>query len=231
MPSEGSAGKERRGGRPTRKDAAALTQRLVATATDLFLKHGFEKTSMDMVSAEAGISKPTIYARFANKGDLFEAAVSELGHHKLGELEAIVVSKDDPHARLHDLAQQLLDIMIDPQVIALERIIAGEAHQFPELAHRMYLEGGERVTAITANLLRQLDAYGDRTDEAARLDAQILFSLIVLPPLRRAMLESGEGKPIDYGLLERSLEIFVAGAMSSGPSKLRHHSAHLQAAT
>jgi len=230
MPPEGSGGNERRGGRPTRKGAVALTKRLVATATDLFLKHGFEKTSMDMVSAEAGISKPTIYARFANKADLFEAAVTELGNRKLEELEAIVVSKDDARARLHDLARQLLDIMIDPQVIALERIIAGEAHQFPELAHRMYLEGGDRVTAITANLLRQLDAYGNRTDEAARLDAQILFGLIVLPPLRRAMLESGKNKPIDYKLLERSLEIFVTGAMSGGPGKLEHDSTCFQAA-
>lgn len=213
MPPEGSGGKERRGGRPTRKDAAALTKRLVATATDLFLKHGFEKTSMDMVSAEAGISKPTIYARFANKADLFEAAVTELGHRKMRELEAIIVPKGDAHERLHDLARQLLDIMIDPQVIALERIIAGEAHQFPELAHRMYLEGGERVTAITASLLRQLDAYGNRTDEAARLDAQILFGLIVLPPLRRAMLESNAEKALDCALLERSIDIFVAGAM------------------
>lgn len=121
--------------------------------------------------------------------------------------------------------------MIDPQVIALERIIAGEAHQFPELAHRMYQEGGQRVTAITANLLRQLEAYADCPEEAVRQDAQILFGLIVLPPLRRAMLESGEGKTIDCALLERSIEIFVAGAMSSEPGKVQRHSASSQAAT
>lgn len=211
------ATRERRGGRPSREEAAALTRRIVETATELFLRHGFEKTSMDMVSAEAGISKPTIYARFANKADLFEAAVTELGQRKMDELEAIVVSKNNASGRLHDLARQLLDIMIGPQVIALERIIAGEAHQFPELAHRMYLEGGERVTAITANLLRQLDAYADRADEALRLDAQILFGLIVLPPLRRAMLESRAGMAVDRALLERSIDIFVAGAMGETP--------------
>lgn len=210
--------RERRGGRPSREEAAALTRRIVDTATDLFLRHGFEKTSMDMVSAEAGISKPTIYARFANKAELFEAAVMELAQRKMDELEAIVVSADGTRRRLHDLARQLLDIMIDPQVIALERIVAGEAHQFPDLAHRMYLEGGERVTAITANLLRQLDAYAGRPDEAVRLDAQILFGLIVLPPLRRAMLESA-GEPVDGALLDRAIDIFVAGAMGEGPDR------------
>ena len=213
--------RERRGGRPSREEAAALTSRIVDTATDLFLRHGFEKTSMDMVSAEAGISKPTIYARFTNKADLFEAAVMKLGHRKFDELEAIAVSKGEARGRLNDLARQLLDVMIDPQVIALERIIAGEAHQFPELANRMYLEGGERVTVITANLLRQLDAYADRPDECVRLDAQILFGLIVLPPLRRAMLESQAGMAVDRALLERSIDIFVAGAMSAEPSSDR----------
>jgi hypothetical protein len=60
--------------------------------------------------------------------------------------------------------------------------------------------------------------YAGRADEAVRLDAQILFGLIVLPPLRRAMLESA-GEPVDCALLDRAIDIFVAGAMGEGSDR------------
>jgi len=204
---------DRKVGRPSRKAAAAIPKRIIATATGLFLQHGFEKTSMDTVAAESGISKRTVYARFSSKADLFEAVIMALGDRKLEELAAVEVAGGSPAQRLFDLASKLLGIMVEPQVIALERIIAGEAQQFPELAHRLYQEAGERVTTITANLLRQLQAYEGRSEEELRRDAQVLFGLIVLPPLRRSMLGSDDCPAIDHELLKRSIEIFVAGAL------------------
>lgn len=208
--------RERRGGRPSRQEAAAIPRRIVATATELFLRHGFEKTSMDTVAAESGISKRTVYARFSSKADLFEAIVMQLGDRKLAELAALEVPGGSAAQRLFELARKLLDIMVEPQVIALERIIASEAQQFPELANRMYQEAGERVTTITANLLRQMEAYDGRSEEELRRDAQVLFGLIVLPPLRRSMLGNDENPAIDHDLLKRSIEIFVAGALGEG---------------
>ncbi|MCG6115400.1 MAG: TetR/AcrR family transcriptional regulator [Mesorhizobium sp.] len=210
---------DRKVGRPSRKAAAAIPRRIIATATDLFLRNGFEKTSMDTVAAESGISKRTVYARFSSKADLFEAVIMELGDRKLEELAAVEVAGGSPAQRLFDLARKLLDIMVEPQVIALERIIASEAQQFPELAHRLYQEAGERVTTITANLLRQLEAYDGRSEEELRRDAQVLFGLIVLPPLRRSMLGNDDFPAIDHDLLKRSIEIFVAGALGEDIGK------------
>ena len=58
------------------------------------------------------------------------------------------------------------------------------------------------MTTITANLLRQLQAYEGRSEEELRRDAQVLFGLIVLPPLRRSMLGSDDCPAIDHETAE-----------------------------
>jgi AcrR family transcriptional regulator len=42
-------------------------------AFDLFLKRGYEGTSMDAIAAAAGVTKPVVYACYASKEELFEA--------------------------------------------------------------------------------------------------------------------------------------------------------------
>lgn len=49
--------------------------RLVSTATELFLKAGYESTSVDSVLAGAGLSKGTFYHHFRSKADLLDAVV------------------------------------------------------------------------------------------------------------------------------------------------------------
>ena len=46
--------------------------RILAAAKPIFLSKGYEAASIDAIAGSAGISKKTIYARFATKEDLFE---------------------------------------------------------------------------------------------------------------------------------------------------------------
>lgn len=48
---------------------------LLKTAMEVFLQFGFKKTSMDLVAKSAGVSRQGIYLHFANKEQLFYAAV------------------------------------------------------------------------------------------------------------------------------------------------------------
>ncbi len=63
------------GGRPTREEAVRRDARLLEVATKLFMERGFESTSIDAVAETAGVSKPTVYARYRDKRDLFTAVL------------------------------------------------------------------------------------------------------------------------------------------------------------
>jgi TetR/AcrR family transcriptional regulator, mexJK operon transcriptional repressor len=63
------------GGRPTREEAVRCDGRLLDFATKLFMERGFECTSIDVVAEAAGVSKPTVYAHYRDKRDLFAAVL------------------------------------------------------------------------------------------------------------------------------------------------------------
>ncbi|HET6307753.1 MAG TPA: helix-turn-helix domain-containing protein, partial [Rhodopila sp.] len=65
----------RRGGRPSREQAALLGDRILDVATELFLAEGYGATSIEAVAQRARISKRTFYHRFPDKAALFDAVL------------------------------------------------------------------------------------------------------------------------------------------------------------
>ena len=47
-------------------------------AKELFLRHGYANTTMEMVAAHAGVSIMTLYRHFRGKDVLFEAVIQRL---------------------------------------------------------------------------------------------------------------------------------------------------------
>lgn len=69
---------KRRVGRPTRQDAAVKTTRLLEVATESFVKHGFDGTTMEAIAQAANMGKQAVYMRYANKESLFLAVLDQL---------------------------------------------------------------------------------------------------------------------------------------------------------
>jgi TetR/AcrR family transcriptional regulator, mexJK operon transcriptional repressor len=81
-------GRRGAGGRPTREEAEVRDVRLLVVATHLFMERGFDGTSIDAVAEAAGISKPTVYARYHDKRDLFAAVLRKRIRDWLAPLSA-----------------------------------------------------------------------------------------------------------------------------------------------
>jgi TetR/AcrR family transcriptional repressor of mexJK operon len=67
-----------RGGRPTRAEAERRQQKLLEIAGAMFMKYGFEGTSVDGVAEAAAMSKRTLYVRYRDKNALFSAVLRSL---------------------------------------------------------------------------------------------------------------------------------------------------------
>jgi TetR/AcrR family transcriptional regulator, mexJK operon transcriptional repressor len=74
------------GGRPTREEAERRHRALLDAATQLFLEGGLNGTSIDAIAERAGVAKRFIYARYADKGELFVAAVGRFVEERLSPL-------------------------------------------------------------------------------------------------------------------------------------------------
>lgn len=201
------------GGRPSRAVSEQISSRILRAATRLFLTHGYEKTSMDAVAARAGMSKRTLYSRFPGKAELFEAVVHGVLGKSLRALEENHALQDTLQDSLSAFAENLLEIALVPDVIAMERVVTGEARQFSELAARLHLRFKDYLVDLLCELIGHFAPERGRPPDAVRLDAELFLAMVVLPPLRRAVLfQSKPGLSAeDRVAIARAVEIFAKG--------------------
>jgi TetR/AcrR family transcriptional repressor of mexJK operon len=126
-------------------------------ATTLFLRHGYAGTTMDDIAALAGITKRTVYNNYPDKEVLFTRIVMEMiayaerfAHGLQGEF-GTVRTPAALRARLHDLGRRMALAIVTPEVIALRRLLIGEARAFPGLG-RAYFDRapGQVIAALAA---------------------------------------------------------------------------------
>jgi len=206
----GSVRPPARGGRPKAADAERLGDAVLEAARTLFTTIGYERTSMDQVAADAGVSKRTVYSRFGTKAQLFSTIIGQLGHKRLDEIEAVAVPEGTPREVLHGLAQLLIDLSINPEIIALERLTADMSHDFPEIAE-IRAHQSQRMIAIIMRYLEQIQNDEPAPVEQLKHDAMVFLSMTLLPKLHRAMMRRPATLEDEDAHVSRAVDIFLYG--------------------
>jgi AcrR family transcriptional regulator len=179
---------KRRGGRPSREQAEKLGERILDIATQLFLSHGYGATSIEAVAQRAKISKRTFYHRFPDKPALFTAVVHRIIERLRPPPSVPVIEGKDLREILEHLAKLILHAAIQPQAVALYRLVVGQSGRFPKLAAAVNREGStdEAIKFIAILLEEQARAGVIRIDDPRFSASQFLYMVIALPQ-RRAM--------------------------------------------
>jgi TetR/AcrR family transcriptional regulator, mexJK operon transcriptional repressor len=211
-------------GRPRRGTETHRTSALLDAATRVFLREGYGSASIDKVAAQAGVSTRTIYERFKNKADLMGAVISRLVDRMSTVLTTADLGRLAPKAALGRIAQTIVLRARDPDSAALFRIVAGEAHRFPELAAKMRETDKRCVNNVVAEYLRGQIGRGELTlsdpDRAATLFLQMICS-----ELHESLLfgEAGAMTQIDcQSHIDHVIEIFLLGAAPRQPDARTH---------
>lgn len=143
----------------------ARTKAAVAeAATTLFLRNGYQGTSVDDIAALAQVSKRSVYNNFGDKETLFTQIV--LGYTATAEqfasrLVADLPSAEDVPSALREFARRHVAAVTQPQVLRLRRLIILEAARFPRLAAEYYQRAPGRVITALARAFEELHARGE----------------------------------------------------------------------
>lgn len=175
-----------------------------------FGRHGFAGLSMDELAADAGVTKPTIYAHFGKKEALFDAtlgaAFASLKDRALPPVQDVAgaASALEAHARA------MVDGSLAEPTLGLMRAAVAEALRRPAWAEAMV--GGIPVSAL-ADWLGDLDARGVLAvpDPAT---AVALFHGLVKGPLVHATLLGGAAPPPPAErsrVIAEAVRVFLAG--------------------
>ncbi len=205
----------RRGGRPSRQQAARIRDDILDIATDLFFTQGYGATSIESIAQLARMSKRTFYHRFQDKAELFRAVVHRVVEQlRPPKVDGLFEGKD-LETILKRIARLMLDASLKPNALALHRIILAETSRFPELAIVVNSEGarGEAVKRIAHLLQNMPEARLD--DKRAIFAAEQFLQMVVSVPQRRAM---GLGKPMTKAELDAwtndAVELFLRGCLT-----------------
>src|SRR5215472_12525203 len=109
-------------GRPPKELAGEVDARILDAARQVFLERGFDGASIDEIAQVARSGKPTIYARFPNKGALFAAMVMRSVLARIGQFKAEVASGANFEEHLTNLALALLQWALVSSHVGLMRL-------------------------------------------------------------------------------------------------------------
>jgi TetR/AcrR family transcriptional regulator, mexJK operon transcriptional repressor len=132
---------------------------IARAALALFVRDGYERTSVDAIAAEAGVSKRTVYSHYADKERLFLAVIEDTYSGLMDQVRDIADRELD---RPGDARQKLTGFITSvARVIsgsderaALIRLIISEGPRFPALVSQW--RGQRSVSSLLARTLASL---------------------------------------------------------------------------
>jgi AcrR family transcriptional regulator len=204
-----------RGGRPTIADAQRRQAYLIEIAGAMFMKLGFDGTSIDAVAEAASMSKRTVYARYKDKGELFSAVLRDLIERWLVPITRFQSSDAELEPMLLEIARHLLTSALAPQAVSLHRIIIGEAERRPEFGRLAHSEGRQAgIRAIAAALKRHRGQLRSNDLEQA---AEQFMSLVIDSSLRLATLGIQPRESNIEDRIRAAVDLFLNGARRPRP--------------
>jgi AcrR family transcriptional regulator len=146
--------------------AQQTRERIRAAARQLFLRQGYQATSMDAIRVAAGVaSKETLYRHYPSKEKLFIDVMGHLTMEQPGfsaTVAALPEPGDLPSLRqaLTTLANEILTLMRQPDYLPLMRILIAETARFPALGPLFFAAIPQRGLGIITSLLRAAREHG-----------------------------------------------------------------------
>ncbi|WP_231373783.1 TetR/AcrR family transcriptional regulator [Nocardia sp. 348MFTsu5.1] len=167
-------------GRPTREQAEARHQELLDGALDLFLEHGYELATIEMIAARVHMTKRTVYARHPDKASLFHAATQRAIERQVVPDDALAdADKGDLAETLETIARLRIRQVMTPNGVRLQRIINTESYRFPELFASNYRQSAKPVIDFVAGLFDRAVIAGHIAPTDSDLAARAFLSLVV----------------------------------------------------
>jgi AcrR family transcriptional regulator len=204
------------GGRPTRAEAERRHRALLDAAKRLFLEKGLDGVSVDAIAREAGVAKRFIYARYADKGELFIAAIEGLRDEQILSLQNFEVPDEPIEKGLFKFGRQLIEIAVKPEHLALYRTLMTEAPRFPSLRG---LNTEQNRAYGVGLILRVLETYAARGEIELKdppMLAELFAILVAVSERDRALVFGRDSLDIENRRLRAAIDLFLNGCRVTG---------------
>lgn len=192
----------RRGrGRPQARCDEDTRTVIFEAARHEFAASGYAGACMDGVARRAGISTKTLYRLIPNKAALFEAMITDRIDRFASVVRLRACDGSDVEKALREALIVCGELVLDGDVISLQRMILGDSEKFPEIVETFYHKAIRRTEGTLAKWLQAQNERGLIRIEDTDAAAGMLLGMLVFQPQRAVMF--GHASPPTREELER----------------------------
>jgi AcrR family transcriptional regulator len=199
----------RRGrGRPQARCDEETRGVIFEAARHEFAANGYAATSIDSVARRAGVSTKTLYRLIPNKAALFEAMITDRIDTFASVVRLRACDGRDVEKALREALIVCGELVLNSDVISLQRVILGDSEKFPEIAEIFYHKAIRRTEQTLANWLKTQNERGLIKIEDSEASAGMLLGMLVFQPQRAVLF--GHAPPPTRQELEKRAETVAA---------------------
>jgi TetR/AcrR family transcriptional repressor of mexJK operon len=136
-----------------RPKSSQKRKQILHHAGELFLQQGYDRTSMDAVAKQSGVSKQTVYSHFKNKDVLYSAVIESKCEEYRIEQAAVFIESNSLNETLYFIAFNFIQLLNDKRVIAMYSVVIGESKNNLHLAQLFYEAGPLHSINLVKELL------------------------------------------------------------------------------
>ena len=139
----------------------ATANRLFESALRLFAEHGYEGTTVEMITEAAGVAKGTFFVHFANK----ESLLQHINRSQIQRLKEQFAVQDDPQRPTHERLKTIFTIL----AVAVDELPEHMAVLARELLRQNFLDihasHVDELDLILSEIVRQGQLKGEIRDD------------------------------------------------------------------
>jgi len=207
--------------------AQAKRDAILAAAQEFFIRHGFGSTSMDAIAVAANVSKQTLYRYYQHKEALFIATMQHMVfEHTMMTLFAEL--RETPMESLPQLehalltwAQVALENIMQPDYVALVRVLIAELPRFPSLGPLFFSVLPQEGSSVLRALLESAAAHG--VIKARDLDAtiQLFVGPLLMYIIGALMRPNSSLQPLPSERVATLVQLFLHGVAGHAEEQTR----------
>ncbi|GHE92963.1 hypothetical protein GCM10011501_22890 [Thalassotalea profundi] len=150
---------------------------ILEVSQKLFLKKGYDETSLEMIISEAGGSRRSIYNEFGNKKGLLLAVMQQQVNIQINIIASINYELT-PAQALKDMAIRFVQGLLSDTLISLYRLAIQVVPKMPEVGELIYESGPLSGITPLSDYLAYLNNKGDLAIDDCSYAAFMLIAMI-----------------------------------------------------
>ena len=196
---------ETRSGRAAAGHDIRKRRQILDGAHRIFMRQGFDATSMGDIAREAGVSKGTLYVYFDSKERLFHELVREEKERQFPAIFAIDPVDRDVRGVLTRVGEQFARFITASHVVMAMRTVIAMAERMPDIAAEFYDSGPRLCCSQLAQYFHAQIAAGTLAIDDVDLAAAQFLELV----------QASLSRPLLFGVSEQPSEARIDAVVKS----------------